>query len=345
MASKPNEPASLKSLWVLEGKLDLPVFFAPVGESGASGVKGLFLDFSGASGDGIIELHACDAHRVNNSVWWSPDAPVLFDFRACVLACSMSEAWMRSGDFLEQMLDRLTFIAGVPVQLIEAGMLYNESQMQLCRTGAATEFECTTYGLPCRTTSPIANVHVVDKLIPSDRAKRALRWFRKAMCSSNAEDRFLAYYFSLECVSNDIKATAVKTHSCQKCGESTGIQKAQTDGIKLLIERHKDLPKSLFRDLGSTRAKLVHGADSSGTEMAIRLEPIARMLAAEGIAMSLQLSPDSIRIQDTSIPVVMPIIRTRYDDASERLDIWGRTMTSMIETLKEMYVNRERVEI
>jgi hypothetical protein len=61
--------------------------------------------------------------------------------------------------------------------------------------------------------------------------------------------------------------------------------------------------------------------------------------------MSLQLSPDSIRIQDTSIPVVMPIIRTRYDDASERLDIWGRTMTSMIETLKEMYVNRERVEI
>ena len=337
MSSNPEQDRSELSLWVLEGKLDLPVFFDSSDKSADRTVKGMFLDFSGASGDGIIELQACDQKRVNESTWWSPDEPVLFDFRACVLAASMPDAWTRSADFLEQMLDRLTFIAGAPVQLSQAGMLYNESELQQCRAGTAVEFECTTHGLPCRTTKPFSNMHVVDKLRPSDRAKRALRWFRKAMCSLNAEDRFLAYYFSLECVSNDVKEPTVTTHACQSCGKSTGISKAQTDGIKFLIARHEELPNSLFSELGRTRAKLVHGGDASAEVMAKHLEPITRVLAAEGIAMSLHLDPDSVRIQDTTTPTIMPIMKARYDDAADHLERWGQPMTSLIEKLQNLY--------
>lgn len=220
-------------------------------------------------------------------------------------------------------------------------MLYNESELQQCRAGTAVEFECTTHGLPCRTTKPFSNMHVVDKLMPSDRAKRALRWFRKAMCSLNPEDRFLAYYFSLECVSNDVKKTPDKTHTCQSCGKSTGINKAQIDGIKYLIARHEELPKSLFSKLGKTRAKLVHGGDASAEAMAKQLEPITRVLAAEGITMSLELDPDTVRIQETTAPTIMPIMKARFDDASDHLERWGQSMTSLIEKLQKLFRERE----
>ena len=58
-------------LWVLEGTLDLPVFFPRPDTSCDRTVRGLFLDFSGRSGDGLIELRAQDKEKINQSVWWS----------------------------------------------------------------------------------------------------------------------------------------------------------------------------------------------------------------------------------------------------------------------------------
>jgi len=130
--------------------------------------------------------------------------------------------------------------------------------------------------------------------------------------------------------------TTVKTHTCKNCGESTGISKAQTDGIKFLIARHEELPNSLFSDLGSTRAKLVHGGGASAEEIAKKLEPIVCVLAAEGIAMSLQLDPKSVQIQNTSVPTIMPIMTAQYSDASEHLERWGHSMTSQIEKLQNV---------
>lgn len=328
-------PTPVSDLWVLEGKLDLPVFFPKQEAGGDRVVRGLFLDFSGRTGDGLIELRAEDATKINQSVWWSRDEPVRFEFRASVKAASMLEAWLRSFDFLEQTLDRLTLLAGTPAQLLEAGMLYNESHLEECRHGKRLEFECTTHGVPTRKTAPFTNVHVIDQLFPSERAKRALRWFRKGLSNQNIEDRFLAFYFSLECISNDIKETVEKTHTCQSCGKATGISKAQTDGIKALIGRHPAAPTSLFSDISKARARLVHGGDPAAQEVVRALEPTVRALAAEGIALSLGVEPASIRVTDTSRVEIIPIMQGIYERNMDPAAKWGRSMTAFVADLEK----------
>ncbi len=334
--AKTARPTSRPDLWVLEGKLDIPVFFPKQDTTGTRAVSGLFLDFSGRSGDGLIELRAQQTDRINQSVWWSRDEPVSFEFRASVIAGSMPEAWLRSYDFLEQMLDRLTLLTGTPARLLEAGVLYNESELEDCRRGKRTEFECTTHGVPTRKTAPFANIHVVDRLIPSERAQRALRWLRKGLTYDNAEDRFLTFYFALECISNDIKETSEKTHTCRNCGKSTGIAKAQTDGIRALIQRHPEARASLFADLGKARAKLVHGGDPKVRQMVKVLEPTARTLAVEGIALSLGVDPASLRMTDSSTAELFPILRGTYEAGSDPATKWGRSMTAFVEELKRM---------
>ena len=326
-------PTPSSDLWVLEGTLDLPVFFPKQPAAGDCVVGGLFLNFS-PTGDGLIELRAQDTEKINQSVWWSRDEPVRFEFRASIRAVSMPQACLRSYDFLEQMLDRLTFLAGCPARLLEVGTLYNDSQLEECRHGKQAHFECTTHMLPTRATAPLANAHVLARLKPSERAKRALRWFRKGHLYENVEDRFLAFYFCLECISNDIEEPIEKTHMCQNCGKPTGISKAQTDGIKALIQRHPELPPSLFADLGKARAKLVHGGDPAPLEMVRRLEPTVRTLAAEGIALSLGVDPTSVRMTDTSSPDIMPILRCTYKADSDRAAKWGRSMTRFVKDLE-----------
>jgi hypothetical protein len=324
---------AILDLWVLEGSLDLPIYFSRQNPDDKNVVRGMFIDFSGQSGDGVIEFRAEDAARINQSVWWSRDEPVRFDFRASVRAGSMIDAWLRSVDFLEQALDRLTVLAGEPAQILQAGLLYNESQLEECRVAKCSEFECTTHGVQTRKTSPFSNIHVIDRLQPSDRAKRALRWFRKGLLNENIEDRFLAFYFTLECISNDVKETVEKHHICQSCGKSTGISKAQTDGIKALIARYPEAPKSLFSKIGKVRASLVHGGDPADRERVRQLEPIVRTLAADGIALSLGIDPVSVRVTDTSRMDIIPIMRGVYDPKLDPANKWGRSMTAFLSEL------------
>jgi hypothetical protein len=321
--------------WVLEGQMDLPVFFDSTESGGDRNVTGLFLDFSGGSGDGVLELKAVDPARINKSVWWSCDEPVLFDFRAVILANNLVHAWERSRDFVEQMLDRLTFLGGAPVQLVKAGMLYNEAELERCRRSETTEYECTTHGINCRTTQLFANPHIVERFLPSERARRALRWFRKGLSFNNAEDRFLAFYFALEAIANDIEETKEKTHRCQHCGKSTGISKAATDGIKAIILRHNNLPKNFFSLLGKTRARIVHGGDHNSTERVRQLESSIRILAAEGIALSLGANPESIRVVDPAFPVIMPVMKGTYDPASDPAAKWRCSVTDLLKQIEE----------
>lgn len=328
-----DAPVQHSDLWVMEGVLDLPAFLPKQELTGNHAARGLLLDFSGRTGDGLIELRASDAARVKEPVWWSTDDPVRFEFRASVRAPTLFDAWPRSADFLEQMLDRLTFLSGAPTRSLQRGMLYNETQIEECRNGRLSEFECTTHGTAVRKTAPFTNLHTTSQFLPSDRTKRALRWFRKGLTNQNVEDRFLAFYFSLECISNDIKETIEKTHTCKKCGESTGIQRSQTDGIKALIARHPETPNSLFAQLGRTRAKLVHGNDPNAHDAVKQLEPTIRSLAAEGIALSLRVDPASIRVVDTSCPEIIPLMRGSYDPSTDPAGKWGRSITTLLATL------------
>jgi hypothetical protein len=336
MSEEPIVPTEVPDgeLWVLEGTLDLPVFFQPPPSAGGRTVQGLFLDFSDGTGDGLIQLRAQDPKRINESVWWSREERVAFAFRASVRAPSIPLAWRRSADFLEHMLDRLTFVAGVHTELLSAGMLYNETQVEQCRLGQRTEFDCTTHGVACRKTQPLANPQVVQHLRPSERAKRAMRWFRKGLSWDNVEDRFLSFYFALECISNDIKTTETTTHVCQRCGQPTGIPRSQTDGIKALIARHPELPKNTFRDLGRARGRLVHGGDQSVAHMLRTLEPIVRTLAAEGIALSLRVDPASIRILTTHGVEIIPQMTALFDSAADPATPWSRSVTALLAEIR-----------
>lgn len=328
-----NNTSPIQHLWVREGKLDLPIFFPPH-ESGKK-VIGFHLDFSGLTGDGFMEIKAVDPDHITQSRWWCGGEKILFKFRASVLALSMDIAILRSEDFVEQMLDRITFLTGSPSSLVEFGMVYNESRLLECQQGCRKAIECSSGGTFCRTTLPVANLHIAHKMSPSERAKRALRWFRKAMCFDNVEDRFLGYYFALECISNDIEETKETTHKCKNCGQSTGIGKAQTDGIKALIKKRAELPADFFKKISSARGKLVHGDKA---DEVFTLEPILQRLTADGIAISLGVDPSTVNIANSSRPKIWPIMEVEYSDCSSHINNeWSTTISELLKKLREHY--------
>jgi hypothetical protein len=71
------------NIWVVEGQIDLPVVLPQI--EGKPPTSGISLNFSGGTGDGYIELRSVDSARTQQSVWWSRNEPILFDFRASVV--------------------------------------------------------------------------------------------------------------------------------------------------------------------------------------------------------------------------------------------------------------------
>ncbi len=218
------------NIWVVEGQIDLPVVLPQI--EGKPPTSGISLNFSGGTGDGYIELRSVDPARTQQSVWWSRNEPILFDFRASVVGRGLLSGWHRAMSFLNQTLDRLSFLSGAPASLVSISILYSETQLEACRRGERTHVDCAPGGIPTQNTQPIQNPHLMPNLQPSERCKRALRWFRKGLASDDPDDRFLAFYMALECVSDDIEETKQKTHTCSKCRQDSGIPKAHTDGVE-----------------------------------------------------------------------------------------------------------------
>ena len=328
-------------LWVLEGQLDLPVVLPSVE---GKITQGLRLHLGSRPGDGYIEVQAANPERVRESVWWSRDEPVVFNFRASVIARGLQNAMGRANSFLDQGFDRLTFLAGVPVAAISMSLLYNETQLEACRAGTRTAVDCAPRGTPTRNTQPIQNLHLWPQLLGSvsGRAKRALRWFRKALSSTDPDDRFLAFYLALECISDDILETTQKTHRCPKCHEDTGISKAHTDGIKTLISRHAGLPANTFQTLGRARAKLVHeGISSSGLSLkktdsaqAFSAAAVLQELAAAGIATSLSVDPDSVHVVDVAPLDATVVAEFPYAEAEGPRTRWPKSIREVLAELR-----------
>ena len=210
--------------------------------------------------------------------------------------------------FLNQTLDRLSFLSGVPASLVSISILYSETQLEACRRGERTHVDCAPGGIPTQNTQPIQNPHLMPNLQPSERCKRALRWFRKGLASDDPDDRFLAFYMALECVSDDIEETKQKTHTCSKCKQDSGIPKAHTDGVKKVVAQHGELPRNTFQVLGKARAKLVHEGQSvvswaltsqERPEQRFSLLSILEQLTAEAIAISLKSDPGIVHVVDT----------------------------------------------
>jgi hypothetical protein len=180
------------NMWIVEGQIDLPVVLPQI--EGKPPTSGICLDFSGGTGDGYIELRSADHARTQQSVWWSRNEPILFDFRASVIGHGLLNGWQRAMSFLDRALDRLSFLSGVPASLASVSMLYNETQLEACRRGERTHVDCAPAGIPTQNAQPLQNPHLVPNLKPSERCTRALRWFRKGLASEDPDDRFLAFY-------------------------------------------------------------------------------------------------------------------------------------------------------
>lgn len=321
--------ANEERLWVQEGQLDLPIYFPD--NWGDETLRGFCLDFSNFTGDGFIEIRTVDSKRTSEQSWWSLDEKVLFDFRTSIIAEGLGEALARSASFIEQMLDRLTFLSGAPATLVELGLFYDEEELEECIKGQRPAFTASIGGTFCRTTTPFANVTAMPNMKPTVGAKRALRWFRKALSSESVEDRFLAYYVSLECISNDVKETTTKTQICQSCGESTGNPKAQTEGIKWLLKQRGLNPSKDFRKLTNARGKLVHGEEIDVAP----LESLIQRIAADGIAHSLGIDPDTISFADSARPKAGLIVEVPLSPELPLLAKWkGESIRTHIEELR-----------
>lgn len=333
------------NLWILEGQIDLPIVLPKI--DGKPPASGICLDFSGGTGDGYIELRPTDPARSQESAWWSRNEPVLFDFRASVVGRGLLNGWHRAITFLDQALDRLTFLSGAPASLFAIGILYSETQLESCRKGERTHVDCAPGGIQTRNTHPMQNPHLVHSLQPSERCKRALRWFRKGLASDDPDDRFLAFYMALECVSDDIEETRQKTHICPKCRQDTGIPKAHTDGIKRIVTRRGELPRNTFQVLGKARAQLVHEGKSAASwvltsrersNQAFPLLSILERLAAEGIAVSLKSDPEAVKIIDTTSPNMTVVAQYEYTGDGGPGSRWQKSVRTTLAEIRSAQI-------
>ncbi len=282
------------------------------------------LDFSSGDGDGFIEVRALDIDRANDSAWWSKHEPIIFDFRCSIIASKPQEAWLRANDFLQQMLDRITFWAGSPLSLISIDFLYNESELEACKKNILTSYSWQTNGISTRRTTPFLNPHLIPTLRPTERAKKSLRWFRKSMTFERPEDQFLGYFISLECISNDVKESAKITPKCKQCDAELESFQSNVEGIKHVISLHKDLPKDLFNRLRKMRSSIAHGSniDTLNQEIGILL-PILQKLAAEAIVLSLKADPNTVRISNTLANDMLVFGNTPYSADQNPHMKWG----------------------
>jgi len=338
------------NMWIVEGQIDLPIILPQI--EGKLPTSGICLDFSGGTGDGYIELWSADPARTQQSVWWSRNEPILFDFRASVIGHGLLNGWQRAMNFLDQALDRLSFLSGVPASLASVSILYNETQLEACRRGERTYVDCAPGGISTQNTLPIQNPHLVPNLQPSERCKRALRWFRKGLASENPDDRFLAFYMALECVSDDVEETKQKTLTCRMCKQDTGIQKAHTDGFKRVIARRRELPRNTFKVLGKARAKLVHEGKSVAAcvlpsrerpDQTFSLLSILEQLAAEAIAISLKSDPEMVRVIDTQVPNMTVVGQFEYTTNGDPGRRWQKSVRAALADIETVRIRSPKI--
>lgn len=290
-----------------------------------------YFDFSGGSGDGFLEIRPSPA--VKEGEWWSPNDGPAHEFRAGVLAANLGIASERTASFVDHALDRITFLAGELATLGRIEFLYNDDELEACVQGALSEYAIAPSGTMGHRVGRFRNPHAMNVLQARERVARSLRWLRKGMSFEDAEDRYLAYYISLEAISNEIKLTAETTHKCRHCGGDTGITKSQMDGAKELIGNNPSLPANAFQILTKTRSSIVHGGAATARINAQANEGVLQSLAVQGIAQAIGIDPKSANVRSSSTPTILPIASAIYDASSHPALKWGRTLREAIRAL------------
>ncbi len=113
----PMEPSTPQhdspQLWVGLGRFDFPVQLQlDLAQLDLNKKPRFVMDFSRGTGDGYFEFRPLDFERASTRSWWSRDEPVLFEFRASVVA-ALPNAVRRASTFVEHCLDWLSLFHGV----------------------------------------------------------------------------------------------------------------------------------------------------------------------------------------------------------------------------------------
>jgi hypothetical protein len=331
----PQENSTTTDLWIVHGKIDIPVHF-PATER-------LYVNLGGNDIDGFVELRPLDPQRASTSVFWTASEPLAYEFRSGIRATDGGSALLRGMEFAEHLADRLTLLTGYPVRPLSVGFAYNETQLKDCIAGERAEYDWTTGGEQAFRTQPPKNGTLVQVLAPPEYALEAIRWFRHAMSLSRAPDQFLAYYIAIESIARHVPGVPRQPSTCTKCGEEFGAERWETAALRYLISRHPQLPTDAAKTLAKIRARIAHGStDYETLDLASANLPALQRLSADGIALALGIDPNSFNFLGPSpVKLLAPIGDVNYSSEKNPTTDWGDLLSNKFAVFMSQHVTQK----
>ena len=290
------------------------------------------MDFSQGSGDGYFEYRPIDVQRASSSSWWSEDEPVLFECRASIVA-PLSDAKRRAATFVEHCLDWLSLLHGVAAGTPRWEYLYDETELNACRTSDGTTFTVLPIGKPTFTTSGARN-HLIATTLFDEEIARCARWLRKAMLSTNIEDRFLLLFATCETLSRKIKVGDKRQVTCPQCQDSYEIDPGVDHaGFKqILDELFADDAKKVYRTLNRLRGSIAHGGKHPKELFSdlLQYESIIKATALASLAHVMGVPRESLDLLNFGHFEIMPICMAKLED-NDPSDAWGCSITERLQ--------------
>lgn len=321
------------SLWVASGRFEFPVQI-PFDLTKGTEPPTMMIDPSNGSGDGFFQFKAVDVVRVASRSW--SDDPIWFDFRASVIA-PMAEVKRRAETFVECCLDWFSLIHGVAASAPKLSLLYNEADLQACRAGSVQTFAIMPIGTPTFATTVTQNPAFSSIILDADMI-RCMRFLRKAMLSTNIEDRFLVLFLICETLSRRIAKGDLKTNSCKLCG-GTWEEPPHVDhaGFKQILQLlFPEDSQKLYKTLYGLRSTIAHGGkhpDSLCGKL-VQFEPIILSAATASMATVAGMPPDSLRMINFGYFELLPIGFAEFK-SGDPSSSWGHSVTDAIQFHKE----------
>jgi hypothetical protein len=321
-------------LWVGLGRFDFPVQLQlDLPQLDLNKKPRFVMDFSQGTGDGYFEFRPLDFERASTSSWWSRDEPVLFEFRASVVA-ALPDAMRRASTFVEHYLDWLSLFHGVAAADPKWDYLFNETELEACRVGTRTEFTSLAIGTPTFSTGPARNLALATASFDEEVARSA-RWLRKAMLSSNMEDRFLLLFATCEDLSRRIKVGDKRTVTCPKCQDSKEIDPGVDHaGFKTILEELFGADgKRAYKDLNRLRGSIAHGGKHPKLlfPQLLQFEPVVKAAALASLAKVLGVSREALDLLNFGYFECGAVCVAKFDE-KDPSDAWGRSITESLKT-------------
>lgn len=321
-------------IWVALGRFDFPVQI-PLNHTLEEPEKKNYcmFDLGQGSGDCFFEYRPVDVQRVSNTAWWSEDEPVLFECRASIIAI-LPDAKRRVENFVEYCLDWLSLCYGVAAGNPRWQCLYDETELNACYTSDGTTFTLLNFGKPTFTTTGARN-HLIAKTRFDEDIARCARWLRKAMLSTNIEDRFLLWYATCETLSRKIKDGDKRQTTCKLCNNAYETGTDDHAGfkhiLKELFDNNEINSKEVYRRLNRLRGSIAHGGKHPKDVFLelLEYESIIKAAALASLAQVTDIPRESLNLLNFGCVDISPICQVKLEDYDPSA-AWGCSITERL---------------